>query len=64
MQGSKAYFATKDVLLVERKDEDVAKFHEKERIMCVRGGVSVGRGGGRVSSFYCRIGNIFILFCN
>ena len=29
--GLKGYFATKDVLLVDRRDEDVAAFHEKER---------------------------------
>ena len=30
--GLKGYFAENDVLLVSRKDEDVAAFHEKERI--------------------------------
>ena len=30
--GVKGYFATKDVQLVERKEEDVLRFHEKERI--------------------------------
>ena len=29
--GPKGYFSTNDVILVERRDEDVAAFHEKER---------------------------------
>ena len=32
MAGVKGYFAMRDVLLVERSDDDVAHFHEKERI--------------------------------
>lgn len=31
-RGVKGYFASSDVALVERKDEDVAAFHERERI--------------------------------
>ena len=30
--GLKGYFATNDVLLVSRRDSDIAAFHEKERV--------------------------------
>lgn len=32
MAGVKGYFAISDVLLIERSADDVARFHEKERI--------------------------------
>lgn len=32
MEGVKGYFAIRDLLVVERKEEDVQKFHEKEKV--------------------------------